>query len=394
MLEAPSAFTLCFSTHPYFVKTVLQLCYALLFAFAPLASAQAETMREATVRQSYLEALGRQPAPGEVTYWSGRTDWRSKADLINFHRGFLRQNADAARGAVVASYQNVFNRAPSQGEIDYWLPQVRQGLTCAELEARHRQYLASQPAKAPEPAHDPWIGQAFQEVLGRAPNGAEWDPKNYGRGNWSSYNDLLNKVRVRMTGQGVAYVFIKPEQAVYQGHIGWGFIMDDGRYCYGSTENPMKPAANLGQGARAAWDAINIPEGQDNGYWHGFADTEQEMLADMKRAGNSRRSEARYPYGFRCSGYWHYKSTVVMRRNVNNALLAGDHCQRTGFKGIGWNCLDQTYRVLEDYGVDKNKVMPWKQTHPSPNYWFNDFGYVDPKTGATYKGNNNSGSAL
>src|SRR5687768_10483787 len=98
---------------------------------------------------------------------------------------------------------------------------------------------------------DPWIGQAFQEVLGRAPAGNEWNIQNYGGGQWSSYNGLLNKVRVRMKGQGAAYVFIKPEQAIYQGHIGWGFIMDDGRYCYGSTENPMAARAHLHQKAKA-----------------------------------------------------------------------------------------------------------------------------------------------
>lgn len=243
-------------------------------------------------------------------------------------------------------------------------------------------------------AHDPWIGKAFQEVLGRAPTANEWNIKNYGNGQWSSYNDLLNKVRVRMTGQGAAYIFIKPEQAVYQGHIGWGYIMNDGRYCYGSTENPMKAAGNLGQGAKAVWDALTINPGADNGFWYGIADTEQQMLDDMKRAGNDRSSSARYPYGFRCSGYWHYKTTFVASRNVGAAANAGENCRKTGFKGIGWNCLDQTYSILEAYGVDKNNVMPWKQTHPSPNYWFNDFGYVDAKSGRTYKGNNNSGVAL
>jgi hypothetical protein len=252
--------------------------------------------------------------------------------------------------------------------------------------------VAAVPAFAQK--RDPWIGQAFREVLGRDPAGEEWNISRYANGHWSSYGDLLNKVRVRTTGQGVAYIFIKPEQAVYQGHIGWAFMMDDGRYCYGSTENPMKAAADLGQGARAVWDALTIDAGADNGFWYGIADTEQEMLADMKRAGNDRTRSARYPHGYRCSGYWHYKSTFVVARHVGAAMNAGEHCRKTGFKGIGWNCLDQTYHILEAYGVDKNTVMPWKQTHPSPNYWFNDFGYIDPKSRQAYKGNNNSGNAL
>jgi hypothetical protein len=243
-------------------------------------------------------------------------------------------------------------------------------------------------------AHDPWIDKAFREVIGRGPQGNEWNIQNYGHGHWSSYEDLVAKVRVRAAGQGIAYIFIKPEQAVYQGHIGWGFMMDDGSYCYGSTENPMKAMTNLGSGAKAIWDALTIDPGQDNGFWYGKADTLAEMLSDMKRAGIDMTRSAKYPYGFRCSGYWHYKSTFVRTRNVGAAMGAAEHNRVTGFKGIGWNCLDQAYAILEAYGVDKNTVMPWKQTHPSPNYWFNDFGYWDAHSGQYYKGNNTSGYPL
>ena len=243
-------------------------------------------------------------------------------------------------------------------------------------------------------AKDPWIGQAFQTVLGRQPTGneitGEWNVQNYGHGHWSSLNDLTNKVRARMTHQGVAYIFIKPQQALYQGHIGWGFMMDDGRYCYGSTENPLKS----GPVAQAIWEAVNINPGQDNGFWMGYADTEADMLSAMKTASNYKTATAQYPYGNRCSAYWHYKSTIVATRNASYGLNQALWCKKSGFKGITWNCLDQTYFVLEGYGVDKNAVMPWKQTHPSPNYWFNDFGYLDPRTLNAVKGNNTSGYPL
>lgn len=46
---------------------------------------------------------------------------------------------------------------------------------------------------------DPWVTQAVREVTGRAPNGdyesGECRYTNYGGGQWSSYPDLLNKVR-------------------------------------------------------------------------------------------------------------------------------------------------------------------------------------------------------
>jgi hypothetical protein len=283
------------------------------------------------------------------------------------------------------AFQEILGRAPTGSE---W--------NISNYGGGHWSSYADLVEKVKAKMTDPWIGKAYQEALGRAPRGAEWNTGNYGGGNWSSYNDLLNKIRVKMTGQGAVYIFIKPEQAVYQGHIGWGFVMDDGRYCYGSTENPMKGAKNFGQGTRAVWDAININEGSDNGYWYGYADTEQQMLDDMKRVGGDRQyaGDYRYPEGFRCSGYWHYKTSMVLTRHVQSARDAGTHCQKTGFKGVGWNCLDQTYSILEAYGTDTKAVMPWKWDHPSPNYWFNDFGSVDSKTHRASKGGNTTGTAL
>ena len=354
------------------------------------------TVKDRLVIDSYLEAFGFAPSDAELKYWMGRSDWTSKPALVELHRQYLRTSADIQKQAVDFAHIRAFSRKANAAEFTQWIPVAKQGTTCAEIEKRLRNEAAQRNTQ--EKSRDPWIGQAFQEVVGRAPRGSgtdgEWNPKNYGSGTWSSYNDLVNKIRVKMTGQGVAYTFIKPEQAVYQGHIGWGFIMDDGRYRYGSTENPMKPVAGVVRTTKAVWDALTIDAGQDNGYWHGTADTEQEMLADMKRAEISLSKTTRYPHGFRCSGYWHYKSTTVLNRNSNSAVAAGTHCKNTGFKGWMWNCLDQTYSILEAYGVDKTTVMPWKQDHPSPNHWFNDFGHIEPKTLKPVKGNNNSGLAL
>ena len=243
-------------------------------------------------------------------------------------------------------------------------------------------------------AHDPWIDRAFREAIGRAPQGNEWNVQNYGHGHWSSYDDLLAKVRCRACGQGVAYIFIKPEQAVKQGHISWGFMMDDGSYCFGSTENPLKPMPNFAEGVASVWQALNIGPGADNGFWCGFADTEADMLTAMRTAANDRTSSAAYPYGNRCSGYWHFKKTFTPSRYAGAARAAAEHDRVSGFIGLTWNCLDQAYAVLEAYGVDKSIIMPWKQTHPSPNYWFNDFGSWDAHTGRYAKGNNTSGFPL
>ena len=46
---------------------------------------------------------------------------------------------------------------------------------------------------------DPWVTQAVRQVTGHTPNGSyesgDCNIHNYGGGHWSSYPDLLNKVR-------------------------------------------------------------------------------------------------------------------------------------------------------------------------------------------------------
>lgn len=53
---------------------------------------------------------------------------------------------------------------------------------------------------------DPWVSQAVREVQGRPANGSgelgECNIKLYGNGSWSSYPDLLNKVRARYPRMG------------------------------------------------------------------------------------------------------------------------------------------------------------------------------------------------
>jgi hypothetical protein len=53
---------------------------------------------------------------------------------------------------------------------------------------------------------DPWVSQAVREVQGRPANGTgelgECNIKLYGNGSWSSYPDLLGKVRARYPRMG------------------------------------------------------------------------------------------------------------------------------------------------------------------------------------------------
>jgi hypothetical protein len=77
-------------------------------------------------------------------------------------------------------------------------------------------------------------------------------------------------------------------------------------------------------------------------------------------------------------GYYAFKKKYVASPNPDVAWGRAIYTRDSGFRGIGWNCLDHTYYVLEGYGVTD---MPWKQTNPAPNGWFNAFpgtGYQLP----------------
>lgn len=206
------------------------------------------------------------------------------------------------------------------------------------------------------PCRDPWINRAFREVTGRRPSGSgdsgECAPGNYGRGQWSSYEDLQNKITVRMTRKGVAYVFIAPKMAILQGHIGWGYMLDDGTYSFGATDAP---------GGNVA-----IARGRDtNTPWRATAVTEREMLDAFKRHYSPSDT------------YREYKRTFVMQRNAGAAEFKSNEIRSWGYGLWGNNCLDHTYAVLEAYGVDKNSVMSWKETRPAPNSWFRAFKHMN-----------------
>ena len=55
---------------------------------------------------------------------------------------------------------------------------------------------------------DPWVNQAVQQVTGHAPNGSggygDCNIQNYGGGHWSSYPDLVNKVRAHFASATAA----------------------------------------------------------------------------------------------------------------------------------------------------------------------------------------------
>ncbi len=67
--------------------------------------------------------------------------------------------------------------------------------------------IALAPAPAAAQCRDPWVTQAVRQVMGRAPVGSgetgECNIRNYGGGSWSSYDDLVGKVRAAF-GRSIA----------------------------------------------------------------------------------------------------------------------------------------------------------------------------------------------
>ena len=210
---------------------------------------------------------------------------------------------------------------------------------------------------------DPAITKAVQTVLGRNPNGSgttgECSPQMYsGNGQYSSAQDILNKVLVKFTNKGAAYVFVSPNNAVMQGHVGWAYVNNDGSYSYGATDAPL----DFFKGKTGV--AI-LPGVDSNVPWRGRAATEAEMFNQFRG-----HYSANVPYS-------EVKMTFVLSRNEGLANQRADQIKNVGYTLVGNNCMDHTYTVLAAYGVNEGEVMQWKQTHPAPNSWFRAFGGMD-----------------
>jgi hypothetical protein len=151
--------------------------------------------------------------------------------------------------------------------------------------------------------------------------------------------------------QGSAYIFINFLQAARFGHIGWGFLMADGSYCFGSTDHLFRKSwLDLG-----AWLAYgHVKPGYDNDWWMETG-TSEEMLAKMARSHHI---------------YYHaVKEVGAANAQPERALAAAHSMKDAGWSLGGNNCVHQTYRILTDYGA----VLPAPQqclTNIIPRKWF------------------------
>lgn len=141
-----------------------------------------------------------------------------------------------------------------------------------------------------------------------------------------------------------AYAFIDSDNALGAGHVGWGFSLNDGgTYYFGSTQNYWNGNPI---------NTVFVPPGGNTDWW-AKTGSEREMLAAM-----------------RARSYNAYRVVDVPSPDPIAARHIADESKNWGFTGIGNNCLDHAYRVLEAF---KTPGMPWPLTHPFPNQWFGDF---------------------
>ncbi len=135
-----------------------------------------------------------------------------------------------------------------------------------------------------------------------------------------------------------AFVFVRPGGANGLGHVGWGYrVTCTGTFYFGSVENPSgRP---------------HVAPGGDNGFWW-QSGTESQMLSTM-----------------RSRGYNAYKTilTAYAQFDPTPATNVAAGSAGRGYDVIGNNCADNTWDVLQAYGVPN---LPYLQLYPAPNDWY------------------------
>ena len=205
---------------------------------------------------------------------------------------------------------------------------------------------------------DAWVGSAYYKIWGAcaSESGGQNDACNiylWNNASWTDYEHLKNLIRHKYTAVSPVkrrvYIFVRTDAVNLllgnAGHIGWAFELSDGSFFAGSTENPFNGVPD---------DSWYVAPGKDNGFWSQRFANESSMLVYIKN-------------------YWGYnKYKVVYWANprLHTAKLRSEQCELKGFRGRGNNCLDHTYFVLDGLGLTG---MPFTQTNPTPNGWFNEW---------------------
>lgn len=100
--------------------------------------------REQLIKESYRNAMGLEGNADQVKYWQTRADWFGLNGIQALHRAYIAGNDSVAAEVVHQSYRNVFGRPADQNQLNYWVPFVKRGVLCIEVEASHREWFDKQ----------------------------------------------------------------------------------------------------------------------------------------------------------------------------------------------------------------------------------------------------------
>lgn len=142
------------------------LLYCMAFVTPMLIKAQdAKQLKRERIQTSYMFTFGRAPQEGEITYWQGRNDATSIAQMVNFHKDYIKTNRSANNEVITKAYLDALGRKPEQGELDYW---AKGNNSYVELMKNHISWLSGNPAE-----YEKVIRRSYQLVLNRTPDGTE-----------------------------------------------------------------------------------------------------------------------------------------------------------------------------------------------------------------------------
>jgi hypothetical protein len=166
---------------------------------------------------------------------------------------------------------------------------------------------------------------------------------------------LIAATQALALGPGEVCAFIEPDGGTVlgnnYGHIGWGFLIaGSSSWIYGSTENPNGTYQIDAPGFNGAW--------KQQGTW---TDMINDFTFQYDYPSHSRDVRSNSPYP--AHPYTQYKCELTSGSSVTAAINAADNNITAGYTGLGNNCLDATYRVLNAYGAPS---LPWPSTHPRP----------------------------
>jgi hypothetical protein len=138
-----------------------------------------------------------------------------------------------------------------------------------------------------------------------------------------------------------AYVFLNPFLAANYGHVGWGFELNNGQFCYGSKETAT---------------ALKIDKGCNNNVFVSY-DSEANMLHQM----NTKKTSFTYQY---------YKFIEIQNSNPDAAEAMAEDSKNWGYGLSGNNCMDDVFKIIKCYAHGNDTVLPWPATHLAPNAFF------------------------